>query len=224
MKLKLGLVTMCVLLSMSIPVMAAKDKGTPVKFPNWGVITVPTNVYMEKGWQPMLTAGEYQQDMEEMLGHIYPIHPETYQLVKKEDAHFQYAYLLHYSMTIWEVEAAVERQQQENSYLRDIGSRPDLKTLMVHANDVLPNYLLAEFKLTSPITAKKKNGRIFYECTAQRNLTVNDNRFTEAISAITWQHGTSVEIAVVVGQKGSGCDMTDTIVSMLETAQKMPKQ
>lgn len=224
MKLKTGLLAVCLLVSTSVTAMAAQDKGTPVKFPNWGVITVPTSVYMEKGWQPMLTADAYHQDMEELLGHIYPKQPETYQLVKKEDAHFQYAYLLHYSMTVWEVEAAVERQQEENAYLRDIGSQPDLKTLMTHANEILPKYIPAAFRLQSPIIAKKKNGRIFYECTAERALTVNDNAFTESVRAIAWQHGPNVEIAVVVGQKGSYCDLSDTVVSMLETAQKMPKK
>lgn len=224
MKLKTGLLAVCLVVSMSMTVMAAKDKGTPVKFPNWGVITVPTDVYMEKGWQPMLTAESYHQDMEEMLGNIYPKQPETYQLVKKDDAHFQYAYLLHYSMTIWEVEAAVERQQQENSYLRDIGSRPDLKKLMSRANDMLPQYVPAGFRLTTPITEKKKNGHIFYQCTAERRLTINDNGFVESIQAIAWQHGTSVEIAVIIGNKETNGDLNDTIISMLENAQKMPKK
>lgn len=224
MKLKTALLAVCLLVSASMPAMAAKDKGTPVKFPNWGVIIMPTDVYMEKGWQPMLTAGAYHQDMEEMLGNIYPKQPETYQLVKKDDAHFQYAYLLHYSMTVWEIEAAVERQQEENSYLRDIGSQPDLKTLMARANEVLPKYIPAGFRLKTPIMAKKKNGRTFYECTAERTLVVNDNAFTESVRAIAWQHGPNVEIAVVVGQKGTYCDLSDTIVSMLETAQKMPKK
>ena len=96
--------------------------------------------------------------------------------------------------------------------------------LRTHAKERLPKYIPASFRLRSPMREKKKNGRIFYECTAERALTVNDNAFTESVRAIAWQHGPNVEIAVVVGQKGSYCDLSDTVVSMLETAQKMPKK
>ena len=85
----------------------AKDKGTMTKFPNWGIITVPDDIYMQSGRQPMLTAADEGNDVIALFEKIFPIQPETYQVVKKDDADFQYAYLLHYTATIWDVKAAV---------------------------------------------------------------------------------------------------------------------
>ena len=75
------------------------------------------------------------------LNEIFPIQPETYQVVKKDDADFQYAYLLHYTATIWDVKAAVYGENRENSYLRDIGSRPDMRILMNRLNQNMPGRL-----------------------------------------------------------------------------------
>lgn len=41
----------------------AKDKGTMTKFPNWGIITVPDDIYMQSGRQPMLTAADEGNDV-----------------------------------------------------------------------------------------------------------------------------------------------------------------
>ena len=106
----------------------AKDKGTLTKFPNWGVITVPNDIYMQKGTQPMLTAADTQNDVTALFEKIFPLQPETYQVVKKDDADFQYAYLMHYTASLWDVRAAVYGENRENAYLRDIGGRPDPKT------------------------------------------------------------------------------------------------
>jgi hypothetical protein len=202
----------------------AKEKGTPVKFPNWGVITVPDDLYMEQGRQPMVTAQDYDNDMVSMLETIYPLEPETYQLVKKNDASFQYGYLLHYSASIWEVEAAIERQDKENSYLRDIGSRPELNTLVLHANEKMSTDLPRGFRVVKPLTAKKIKDRQFYEGTIARSLIINQNSFTELIRIIAWQHGNSVEIAVIMGNTADGNELPDSVAAMFENAEKMPKK
>lgn len=50
----------------------AKDKGTLTKFPNWGVITVPSDIYMQKGTQPMLTAADAGNDVTALFEKFFP--------------------------------------------------------------------------------------------------------------------------------------------------------
>ena len=109
MKIKAIVLVAAAVLAMGTAALA-KDKGTLSKFPNWGVITVPDDIYMQSGRQPMLTAADEGNDVIALFERIFPIQPETYQVVKKDDADFQYAYLLHYTATIWDVKAAVYRQ------------------------------------------------------------------------------------------------------------------
>ena len=139
----------------------AKDKGTLTKFPNWGVITVPSDIYMQKGTQPMLTAADAGNDVTALFEKIFPIQAETYQVVKKDDADFQYAYLMHYTASLWDVRAAVYGENRENAYLRDIGGRPDPKTLMDRLNQNMASRLPDGFRLTAPVTAKKYRAESF---------------------------------------------------------------
>ena len=102
MKIKAIVLVAAAVLAMGTAALA-KDKGTLSKFPNWGVITVPDDIYMQSGRQPMLTAADEGNDVIALFERIFPIQPDTYQVVKKDDADFQYAYLLHYTATIWDV-------------------------------------------------------------------------------------------------------------------------
>ena len=160
MKIKAIVLVAAAVLAMGTAALA-KDKGTLSKFPNWGVITVPDDIYMQSGRQPMLTAADEGNDVIALFERIFPIQPETYQVVKKDDADFQYAYLLHYTATIWDVKAAVYGENRENSYLRDIGSRPDMRILMNRLNQNMPGRVPEGFRVVSPVTAKKTNGISF---------------------------------------------------------------
>lgn len=203
----------------------AKDKGNPLKFPNWGVIYIPDSLVLEEGRQPLLTAGDYDNDVVTMLESIYPLEPETYQVVQKDDASFQYGYVVHYSANLWEVEAAIQGKQTENAYLRDIGSRPSMTTLMQRANEAMASRLPAGFVMKSPITAKKVKGKTFYEGTWQKGLIINQNKFVETIQGIAWQRGDYVEIVLIFANVAdTNNNLIDTLTTALETAEKMPKK
>lgn len=212
------------LICLSLPVMAKdKDKGVEMRLDNWGIVTVPTDIIMNNGTQPFLTARAYGNDMTRMLEEIYPVEPVCWQVVQKDDANFQYGYLMRYSVDIWQVEAALDGRQQVNSYLRDIGSRPDLQTLASHANNRLRTSLPAEFELVQPFTTRKVRGTTFYEAKVRHQLLINQSYFTESIYALAWQHGTQVEIAVIMGHSDEENDLPDTLLSVLEGAKKMPR-
>lgn len=204
----------------------AKDKGTPTKFPNWGVIMVPDDLYMQQGRQPMLTAADTANDVVALFERVYPLQPETYQIIKKDDADFQYAYLLRYTATIWDVKAAIYGDSRENTYLRDIGSRPDMKILMNRANQNLSARLPGGFHVKEPITARKTNGHLFYEWTVTKDLVINSNPFVETIHFVAWQHGDTMEIAAILGNvaKEGGDDVIAAVTDMLKNAEKMPKK
>lgn len=203
----------------------AKDKGNPVKFPNWGVIYVPDSLYMEGGRQPLLTASEYGNDVVTMLESIYPLEPETYQLVQKDGASFQYGYLVHYSANLWEIEAATQGKETENAYLRDIGSRPNVTTLMQRANEAMEQRLPPDFVMTKPITAKKIKGKTFYEGTWKRGLIINNKKFVETIQGIAYQHGDYVEINLIFANvAATDNNLIDTMTTVFETADKLPKK
>ena len=53
---------------------------------------------------------------------------------------------------------------------------------------------------------------MFYECTLQRRLVVNETDFAETIHCLAWQHGSSVEIAVLFGH---GADGDDSLISVM---------
>ena len=203
----------------------AKDKGNPVKFPNWGIVYVPDSLYMEPGRQPMLTAGDYDNDVVTMLESIYPLEPETYQLVQKDGASFQYGYLVHYSANIWEIEAATQGKRAENAYLRDIGSRPNVATLMERANEAMEQRLPQGFVMTEPITAKKIKGKTFYEGTWQKGLIINGKKFVETIQGVAYQRGDYIEIALIFANVAdSDNNLIDTMKTAFETAEKLPKK
>ena len=48
---------------------------------------------------------------------------------------------MHYTASLWDVRAAVYGENRENAYLRDIGGRPDPKTLMDRLNQNMANRL-----------------------------------------------------------------------------------
>ena len=62
MKIKAIVLVAAAVLAMGTAALA-KDKGTLSKFPNWGVITVPDDIYMQSGRQPMLTAADEGNDV-----------------------------------------------------------------------------------------------------------------------------------------------------------------
>lgn len=221
---KVGILLIAAVLAFG-SVSLAKEKGNLLSLPNWGVITVPAGLYMEPGQQTMLTAKEYDGDVAAMLETIYPIEPVTYQLVLKDDAAFQYGYLLRYSTDVWAVEAAASRRKKENAYLRDIGDRPDMKTLMARAAERMKEDLPDSFRIVSPLTEKKVKGRLFYECTLKRRMVINETAFDEAIRVIAWQHGTTIEIAVLMAEENpEKGNLLDTMTAAFETADKMPKK
>ena len=68
---------------------------------------------MQKGLSPWLTAADAGNDVTALFEKIFPIQAETYQVVKKDDADFQYAYLMHYTASLWDVRAAVYGENRE---------------------------------------------------------------------------------------------------------------
>ena len=202
----------------------AKEKGTMVQFPHWGIITVPDDVYIEAGTQPMLTAGTYGNDVVAMMEKIYPVEPQTYQLVQKENADFQYGYMLRYTISRWELEAAAERDTTANSYLRDIGAKPDMKAILAKANRQLATQLPADFRLVKAMTPKKINGTWFYEGTVERTLVINQKVFKETIYPIAYVHGNTIEIAVIFANVADQDNLITTVASILESAKKLPKK
>lgn len=224
MKIKAGLVVGAAVLALALPA-AAKEKGTPLPFDNWGVITLPKGTYIEAGTQPLLTAGEYGQDAAAMLERIYPVEPESYQVVMRDGAAFQYGYLLRYSVNVWEVEAAIDRQKGEKAFSRKAGKAPDIKALAEAAYPIMKRALPPGFSLKGPITAQKKKGHVFYECTLERELVVNQKEFIELVHVLAWQHGNTVEIAVIFGNDREGGDgLVEALTDMLKNAENMPKK
>ena len=74
MKIKAIVLVAAAVLAMGTAALA-KDKGTLSKFPNWGVITVPDDIYMQSGRQPMLTAADEGNDVIALFERIFPIQP-----------------------------------------------------------------------------------------------------------------------------------------------------
>lgn len=203
----------------------AKDKGNKVSFPDWGMVCVPDSLYMQEGTQPMLTAGAYGNDVVKMLEQIYPLEPKTYQLIQKDGASFQYGYLVHYSTNIWEIEAAVQNKEQENAYLRDIGSRPDVTNLIQQANEQMESRLPQGFRMTKAIAEKKIKGKTFYEGTWERVLVINDKAFTETIQGVAYQHGDYLEVNLIFANStDKNNNLINTMKTMFETAEKLPKK
>ncbi len=224
MNVKAGILAAAAVMSLTMPLLA-KDKGTEIPFPNWGIVTVPDGLYMEEGYQPLLTAESYDNDAAAMLERIYPIEPQTYQLVKRDGASFQYGYMLRYSANIWEIEAAIERQGEKAGILRSAGVKPSMDVLMERTAVLMKQCLPEGFKVIQPMSAKKFKGHMFYECTLQRKLIINESDFAETIHCLAWQHGSSVEIAVLFA---NGADQDDSLIAavtgMLKNAEKMPKK
>lgn len=215
---KAGILAAAAVLSLTMPLLA-KDKGTETPFPNWGIITVPDGLYMEEGYQPLLTAESYGNDAAAMLERIYPIEPQTYQLVKRDGASFQYGYMLRYSANIWEIEAAIDRQREK------AGVKPNMDVLMERTAVLMKQCLPEGFKVVQPMSSKKFKGHVFYECTLQRKLIINETDFAETIHCLAWQHGSSVEIAVLFGHGADGDDsLISVMTDMLKNAEKMPKK
>lgn len=87
---------------------AAKNKGTQTILDNWGSVTVPQNIYMEAGTQPTLAAQEADNDMAAYIAEVLPANtPRTYQIVKMDQGVFQYAYMLHYTLSAAEVRSLI---------------------------------------------------------------------------------------------------------------------
>ncbi len=223
-KLKAGIMAAAVLFICAFPA-GAKEKGLPVTLNNWGVLSLPRNMYIKEGFQPVLTAQAYKNDAAAMLERIYPSRPETYQVVVRDGASFQYGYLLRYSTNVWEIEAAVDRQLGKQEYLNSAGVQPDMSVLMEQAENVMKENLPDGFRLRGDVTASKKKGRVFYECTLERNLVVNQRNFTELMRCIAWQHGNQVEIAVILStDNGWDSNLADVLAQALKTANKMAKK
>lgn len=224
MNVKAGILAAAAVMSLTMPLLA-KDKGTEIPFPNWGIVTVPDGLYREEGYQPLLTAESYDNDAAAMLERIYPIEPQTYQLVKRDGASFQYGYMLRYSTNIWEIEAAIERQGEKTGVLRSAGVKPSMDVLMERTAVLMKQCLPEGFKVIQPMSAKKFKGHMFYECTLQRKLIINESDFAETMHCLAWQHGSSVEIAVLFGHGADGDDsLISVMTDMLKNAEKMPKK
>lgn len=220
----MGILLAAAVLSMAMPVLA-KEKGTTVAFPNWGTVAVPSDLYIEEGYQPLLTAEAYGNDVAAMLERIYPIKPQTYQIVKRDDAFFQYGYMLRYSTNVWEIEAAVDRLSgKESRSLYNASVRQDMNVLMERTEGLMKRCLPPGFKVVQPISAKKFKGHLFYECTLQRKLIINGADFFETIHCLAWEHGKNIEIVVLFANVQDSEDNLVTVMTdMLKNAEKMPK-
>lgn len=174
----------------------------------------------------MLTAADEGNDVIALFERIFPIQPETYQVVKKDDADFQYAYLLHYTATIWDVKAAVYGENRGKL----LSPRYRQPAGYAHPHEPAePEYAGTPsrgFHVVSPVTAKKTNGHLFYEWTIAKSLVINGNPFTETIHCLAWQHGDTMEVAAILGNiaKEGDDDIISAVTDMLKNAEKMPKK
>lgn len=224
MKVKFAVIFTVMTLVIGVFGAMAKEAGTPLQFSSWGIITVPDTIFIESGSQPMVTASSYGNDMEAMVESVYPVAPETYQIVQKNSGYFQYGYMLRYTMSSRELKDAVEGRGIQNSYLQDLKAKPDINALVSEINQKMAAGLPGDCQLIKPLTPKKVNGRLFYEGVINRTMRINQNWFTETIYPIAYVHGSTVEIAIIFGNVTGDNNLISTVTSMLENAQKMPKK
>lgn len=221
---------MCLIIAVTVmvmvpSVMAEKDRGNQMVLPEWGIITVPDNIYMDAGKQPVITAQKYNNDMGRMLDAIYPAVPRTYQLIKKEGASFHYGYLLQYTLGSWDFKQLVNGKTvkfDRPDYLQDQGAA-DISMYVTHINNRLRTSLPSGFNLIQPMQPVKISGNTFYEGIVERSMIINAAVFQEMMHVIVWQRGGVVEITVVMGSADDEESLIRPVMVMLENA-KVVKQ
>ena len=182
---------------------AAKNKGTQTILNNWGSVTVPQNIYMEAGTQPTLAAQEADNDMAAYIAEVLPANtPRTYQIVKMDQGVFQYAYMLHYTLSAAEVRSLIGTDGMS----------------VTAANDALRQRLPRGFYLVDALTEHRSNGTVFYTGAVERNLFINGNGFIERMYILAWQHGTYTEAALIIGRNEGSDDLLPDVLNMLMQA------
>jgi len=217
-KIKTCLIITLTVMAMVPTAMAEKDRGNQMVLPDWGIITVPDNIYMDAGKQPVVTAQKYNNDMDRMLEAIYPAAPRTYQLIKKEGASFYYGYLLQYTLGSWDFKQLVNGKTvkfNRPDYLQEQGAA-DISTYAAHVNNRLRTSLPSGFNLIQPIQPVKVSGNTFYEGIVGRTMVINAAAFQEMMHIIAWQRGGVVEIAIVMGNADDEESLIRPVMAMLE--------
>lgn len=225
MKIKSCIAVAAAIFMLTPAAMAAKDQGTKVNLQEWGIVTVPNNIYIQGGTQPALTAQEYGNDMARLFDTIYHATPRTYQLIEKDGASFQYGYMLHYSLSSWDMKQILDGQQDNEDrpdYLQP-KTRMDLGTYVNRINSRLRTSLPMDFSLVEPMHAVKTSGKNLYEGTVCRHMRINGSDFKEMLHVIAWQRSSIVDIAVVMGSSVDESNLTTQVTTMLERAKPTKK-
>ena len=198
----------------------AADPGIKTELEDWGVILLPENVYIEKNTQNTLVASSKGYDMTKMLEDIYPVYPRPYQITIKDEASFQYGYMLRYSMSVWDLQQLFRNRYNNTTFA--LSEKPTLDTLAGQMNRFFKTTPPAGFRLLQPVGKVKKKSNTFYEGTLAYDTTVNDTAFTEVMRLLAWQHGSIVEIAVLMGSSADKDRWISDMAGILETAKEMP--
>ena len=225
MKLKSCFVVAAAVLMLAPAVFAApKVQGTPVALPDWGTVTIPTDLYLTEGEQPALTAQRSDNDVTQIAAEFYPLTPRTYQVIQKDDAVFQYGIMLHYSTTIYDLQELLgETPDRPSSVRARKTKRPELGDVAQKFSNRFQTNPPAGFQLVQPVTPVKENGKTFYEGVVSHSMSINDTTKTELIRVIAWQHGSCVEIAALFGDSYNKDGILVTLTDMLENAKNMHK-
>lgn len=211
MKLKMMGTVLLAIIALTMPVLA-KDKEmgkvTPVALRNWGIIDLQQNILLGSGTQPTLTAQEAGNDMISLLQRIYPAVIESYQIVEKDNAAFQYGVLLHTTLS-------------NSDVAQMIGAGGTADDLAAAATERLKTQLPYAFRLTRPLAAKKSNGNTFYEGAVARSMIINREYFTENIRIIAWQHGSVTEIILIIAAGDGNDQFLNTVTGVLENMKQV---
>lgn len=215
-------IAIAALVLMLVPSAFAKELGTPVALPQWGTVMIPDNIYITEGTQAALTAQRRDNDISRIADNLYPITPRSYQVVQKDGAVFQYGVILHYSTTIYDLQALTGQSDFSQVSLKNRRSgSATLDPLVTIFNDRFQNDPPEGLRLIQPV-AKVKHGRhVFYEGTLGHDLVVNNADKTELIRLIAWQHDGLVEIAAVVGDSYNEDGIITNLANMLENVKSM---
>ena len=206
---------------MLAPAVLAKDMGTPVSLPNWGTVSIPSDLYVTEGGQESLTTNG---DVSKLVENFYTGIPQTYQLIQKDGAVFQYGAALHYSVGLYELNELLgdDAIAVPESRLKS----KDKLTLGAVAQRYSTHFSITPpqgFHLVQPVTAVKMGGKTFYEGVVAHDMEINRTTKTELIKVIAWQHGSDVEIAAIMGDSYNKDGIVDNVARMLERAQGMKK-
>lgn len=212
MKTKLFVCLLAALMVATLPVAAKdKNKGTGTVLENWGTVSVPNDLYMEAGTQPVLIADTADNDMVTALARVLPGNtPQTYQLVKADQGAFQYGYMLYYRLNAYEVQTLVGTSSKGTSLASSI-------------NAALQAKLPRQYYLTEPVKAQTVNGTTFYTGAVEKRIFINQADFTETIRIIVRQGDSLADVVLVLGHDGENADLLPAVTQMLIQAKRAKK-